>query len=345
MAAVGQGRLRVAVVGAGYFARFHYDGWARHGAVALAGACDLDAEKLKLVGAEFGIDALFADAGEMLDRVKPDLLDIATPPETHGPLVELAAARGIDVVCQKPLAPTFQEAEAIVSMAERAGIRLIVHENFRFQPWYRKIRALLDEGFPGTIHGISFRLRPGDGQGADAYLARQPYFQKMERFLIHETAIHLVDVFRYLCGEVAHVYARLRRLNPAIAGEDAGIVLFEFENGAQGVFDGNRLVDHASDNPRRTMGEMLLEGSAGTLRLDGMGRIWWKPLGEPEREIAYDWTDRNFGGDCVAAFQAHVVAHLLDGGPVENTGRDYLDNLRIEEAIYLSAAEGRRVAP
>ena len=54
-------------------------------------------------------------------------------------------------------------------------------------------------------------MRPGDGQGKDAYFNRQPYFQKMERFLIHETAIHLIDVYRYLFGDIKSVFASLSR--------------------------------------------------------------------------------------------------------------------------------------
>ena len=95
---------------------------------------------------------------------------------------------------------------------------LVVHENFRFSPWYREIRRLIEDGAIGTVYQASFRLRPGDGQGPAAYLDRQPYFQSMERFLVHETAIHFIDTFRYLLGEPESVYADLQRLNPAILG-------------------------------------------------------------------------------------------------------------------------------
>ena len=74
------------------------------------------------------------------------------------------------------------------------------------------------------LHTLTFRSRPGDGWAADAYLARQPYFREMPRFLIHETGIHFIDTFRYLAGEVTRVYCRLRKLNPAIAGEDCGLL-------------------------------------------------------------------------------------------------------------------------
>jgi predicted dehydrogenase len=154
----------------------------------------------------------------------------------------------------------------------------------------------------------------------------------------------MIDTFRFLLGEVSGVFARLRRLNPKIRGEDAGLVLFDFTSGATGLFDGNRLVDFVADNPRLTMGEMLLEGSAATLRLDGFGRLWLKPHRQAEREHRYPWQNAGFGGDSVRALQHHVVAHLLDGAPLENSGEAYLRNLEIEEAIYRSADSGQRIA-
>ena len=336
-------RLRVAVAGSGYFSRFHYDAWSRLERAELVGLATLDRPAGEAMAAEFGVPQVFDDVAAMLDAAQPDLLDIATPPATHQALVGLAAARGIAVVCQKPLAPTTAEAEALVAVAESAGIPLIVHENFRFMPWFREAARLVAEDRLGALHSVHFRMRPGDGQGPDAYLDRQPYFQQMERFLIHETGIHFIDVFRALMGEVTAVSARLRRINPAIAGEDAGVVVFEFAGGALGVLDGNRLNDHVADNCRLTMGEMHLEGEAGVLRLDGFGRLWWKPHGGPETEHVYTWEPTGFGGDCVYALQQHVIAHLLDGAPAVNGGRGYLVNIRIEEAVYESNAAGLRV--
>jgi predicted dehydrogenase len=335
--------LRVCTVGAGYFSRFHHDGWRRLERAELVAVCDLDRGKAEAMANAFGVARAFDDAAAMLDACRPDLLDIVTPPATHAGLVRIAAERGIDVVCQKPLAPSLEGARALVATAQGAGIRLIVHENFRFQPWYREAARLLQAGALGTPHGIAFRLRPGDGQGPDAYLTRQPYFQTMKRFLVHETAIHLIDTFRFLLGEIDAVFAWLRRLNPAIAGEDAGYILFRFASGAAGLFDGNRLNEHVSDDLRRTMGEMWLEGSAGVLRLDGAGRLWLKPHGGDERQHVFAFEDRDFGGDCVHLLQRHVVAHLQGGGPLENDAASYLRNVEIEEAVYRSAAEGRWV--
>jgi D-apiose dehydrogenase len=221
---------------------------------------------------------------------------------------------------------------------------LIVHENFRFMPCYREARRWIDAGKLGDLHGISFRLRTGDGQGPHAYLDRQPYFQTMPRLLVAETAVHFIDTFRYLMGEVTAVYARLRKLNPVIAGEDAALITFEFASGAAGMFDGNRLNDHPATNPRRTLGEMWLEGSKGVLRLDGDARLWWKPHHANEFEHVYDrGPDNTFGGGACGALQAHVVHALANQEPCENTAQDYLSNLLVQEAVYASHASGQRI--
>ena len=336
-------KVRVAGIGAGYFSQFHVAGWRAIEDVQVVGWCDTNRERAQAVAGALGVPA-FDDADAMLAEARPDLADIVTPPATHLALVELAASHGVPVICQKALAPSYGEAEAIVRAAEKARVPLAVHENFRWQPWYREAKRLLDAGTIGTPHSIAFRLRPGDGQGPRAYLDRQPYFQRMPRFLVYETAIHWIDTFRFLMGDVRAVTARLRRVNPAIDGEDAGYLVFEFANGATGLFDGNRANDHVAANPRRTMGEMWLEGSAGVLRMDGDAHLWWKPHHGDEVEHVYArGDDAQFGGGCVEALQRHVVAHLLDGAPLENAGREYLANIGIQDACYRSHESGRRI--
>jgi predicted dehydrogenase len=92
------------------------------------------------------------------------------------------------------------------------------------------------------------------------------------------------------------------------------------------------------------MGEMTIEGSLGALRLDGDGEVWHRARGaKTETNLPYEWTDAGPGGDSVWRFQNHVVRHMLDGTTPYNTGEAYLANLAIEEAIYLSHAQGRKV--
>lgn len=339
--------LRVAVVGAGYFSQFQYLGWrnmAADGLVELVGLANRDRAKGRDIAARYAVPQVFGSIGELLDATRPDLVDIITPPPTHREFVHTAVERGIAVICQKPFGVDYADALAITEATERAGVALIVHENFRWEPWYREAKRLIAQGTLGALHAVAFRLRPGDGQGPRAYLDRQPYFQTMPRLLVVETGIHWIDTFRYLMGEVRAVYARLRRINPAIAGEDAGVIVFEFCNGAAGLFDGNRCNDHVAANPRRTMGECWLEGSRGVLRLDGDARLFFKPHHGDECEHAYDrGPEDTFGGGACEWLQRHVVSHLARGTPPENTARDYLVNLKVQEAVYRSHAEGRRI--
>ena len=328
--------LKVAVVGAGYFAQLHHEAWMRMERVELAGICDLNAEAAEAAAKMHGV-AAYTDVADMLAHTQPDLVDIVTPPPSHLAVIRICMDQKVAVICQKPFCRTPDEATEAVALSQEAGRFIAVHENFRFQPWYRKTRQLLDEKVLGQVYQITYRLRPGDGQGPDAYLARQPYFQKMPKLLIHETGVHWIDTFRYLFGNPTAVLADLRRLNPVIAGEDAGIVLFDLPNGVRGVLDGNRLADHAADNTRRTMGEMLIEGSDATLRLSGQGELWLRRHGRMEEtQVPCDFVDTVFGGDCVFNLCAHVADHMLDGGELENEASDYLVVQRVERAAYQS---------
>ncbi len=338
-------KLRVLGVGAGYFSQFQYLGWRNIDDAKCVAIVNRDQAKARALADRYGVEAVYGDIDMALDAVKPDLVDLITPPETHRSFVAKTVERGIPTICQKPFGTSYADAVAITELAEAARVPLIVHENFRWEPWYREAKRMIDAGTLGALHAVAFRLRPGDGQGPRAYLDRQPYFQQMPQFLVKETAIHWIDTFRFLMGEVAAVYARLRRVNPVIAGEDAGYVVFEFAGGSTGLLDGNRLNDHVAANPRRTMGEAWIEGSAGVLRLDGEARLWWKPHHGTEVTHAYDrGPDDTFGGGACEWLQRHVVAHLGEGKPLENTARDYLANLKVQEAVYASHREGRRIA-
>ncbi|NJN05759.1 MAG: Gfo/Idh/MocA family oxidoreductase [Rhodobacteraceae bacterium] len=326
-------------MGAGYFSHFQYEAWQRIPEVGITAFSNRDAARAKEVTGKFGIAKCYPDWREMLDAEKPDFVDIITPPPTHPEICAEAAKRGIHIICQKPLAPTLAEAKAIVDGAAQAKVRLMVHENFRFQPWHREIKRQLDAGVIGQLHSLSFRSRMGDGWGADAYIPRQPYFRDYPRLLVYETGLHFIDTFRYLAGDITRVSAWLRRLNPVIKGEDCGLLVFEFANGAIGQWDANRYNEPACplSEARYTFGEFLVEGSAGSLRLHLDGRITLKKLGEPETEIAYPHERRGFGGDCVYATQRHFIDRLLDGKPFETSGEDYLITTAIQEAFYQSA--------
>lgn len=332
--------IRVACLGAGYFSQFHIDGWQRIDAVALVGICDLEQAKAAATGL-----ARYDTLTQMLSDAKPDVLDIILPPAGHVSAIRTAIAAGLKtIICQKPFCASPEEAKEMATLAARNNVNLIVHENFRFQPWYRAIKASIDAGDIGDPVQATFRLRPGDGQGPEAYLDRQPYFRDMPRFLIHETGVHWIDTFRFLFGDPTAVYADLRRVNPTIAGEDAGFVIMDHPNGVRAVMDGNRCLDHPATNTRCTMGEGLFEGLDGTLTLFGDGSVHLRKI-SAINSICIHPPDRSetFGGDCTYHLQAHVIAALTSNFPLENDAASYLNVIYAEEAVYLSSECNKKV--
>lgn len=338
-------KLRGVCLGAGYFSRFQYEAWARIPGVEIVALANRDIAKARAAAAQHRIPRAYAwsDLAAMLDAEKPDFVDIITPPETHLEAVRLAAARGIAIICQKPVAPTWEECVAVVETARRAGVRLMVHENFRWQPWYREMRRQLDAGTLGELFSIAVRMRMGDGWQHDAYLARQPFFRTYPRLFCYETGVHFLDTFRYLGGEITSVYARLQQRNGAIRGEDAAQIVCGFAGGATAILDASRYNESDAADARYTFGTVRLDGRKGHLELDLDGHLTLKPLGEPARRLDYPHPRAGFAGDCVHAIQRHFVDRMRDGAPFETSGDDYLKSTALMEACYRSHASGQVV--
>ena len=334
-------KIRIAIVGTGYFSQFHFDAWKRL-EVNVVAICSLNENDAIYYSKKFNNCPIYSNFQKMIDEIDLHFVDIVIPPKDHLKFIKIAANKNVNIICQKPFTNSYSEALEAVNFTNKNNVLLIVHENFRFQPWYLKIKKILANNSLGELYQVYFRMRPGDGQGKGAYLERQPYFQKMEKFLIHETAIHFIDVFRFLFGEIDTVFANLLKLNNHIKGEDAGHVLFNFKNGIRGIFDGNRLSDHIATDRRLTIGEMVIEGSDGTLRLNGNGELFKRKFGSnKEFKINYKWDNKGFAGDSVYKCQRHIIKHYLKGTKLHNSANDYLENLKIENYIYESNSVGK----
>jgi len=271
----------------------------------------------------------------MLERERPDFLDIVTRPAWHLPLVRLAAERGVAVLCQKPMAENWAEAVEMAAVAKRSGMRLMMNENWRWQPWYRRLRQLLEAGAIGRPVFYRFHHRRRDGLGDSPY-PNQPYFKDMPRLLIFETLVHFLDTARFLFGEIAQVFCRTARVNPVIAGEDLAVMVLGHASGLPGVIDGHRCSEPEQEGP--AMCDARIEGLDGALRLHGGGEVWmgservFDPAGMP-----------GYKGDSCRSTQQHFVDCLISGKPFETGPEEYLRTLAAVEAAYRSAAENRPV--
>lgn len=326
------GTLRGAVIGCGFFGNIQIEAWRRMPDVELVAACDPVLER-----AQAAAPRAYTDAAGMLDRERPDFVDIATRPDTHLELVRMAVQRGIPCIVQKPLAESMEQAREMVRLVEQLGVPVMVHENWRWQPWYREVKRRITAGEIGQPLTYCFRIRQRDGLGEQPF-PNQPYFREMPRLLIYETLIHPMDTARFLFGEIASVQAFARRHNPRIAGEDRAVVLMNHTSAVDGVIDGSRYTNPVPPGP--AMGDSIFEGTEGVLRVLANGEVY-----AGAELLTRHATDTGYKGDSVRAVQQHFLDCLRAGVPFETGVREYLGSFAAVEAAYASVAEQRTVAP
>jgi predicted dehydrogenase len=321
--------LRVGLIGAGMVSQHHLLAWAKLRGIAevVAIADPSPAHAAKRAG-DFAIARTYATAAAMLAEERLDAIDIAAPREHHAGLVRLGVSAGLAVLCQKPLAPTLAEAEALV--AETAGARLMVHENWRFRRYYRDAARWLTAGTIGDVQQCQITLLTSgllpDANGDRPALQRQPFMRHERRMLVNEVLIHHLDTMRVLLGELEVTAARLGRACPDMAGEDNAVITLRAASGAGAILLGNMA---APGFPATQADEMLVLGTTGAIRLHG-NRL--ERLGAAPETIDYDLAECYQGS--YDATIAHFVTALREGTPFETTPADNLRTLRLVEDAY-----------
>ena len=313
-------QLRGVMIGAGYFAGYHADAWNRMGSARITAVADIDYEKAEQLAARYLIPEAYDDPGKMIEAESPDFVDIITPLETHCDLVRLAADRRVTIICQKPIATSWEESLALVDSCNRAGVRLLVHENWRWQPWYRELKRLIDRQRFGQVFQLGFRLRSGDGRGAEPY-TNQPYLRLMDRFLVQDTLVHLLDTFRFLGGEIDWVFCTTQTVNPRIRGEDSAIIVLRLAAGQRGLIDANRISGPVP--PAKTFGTFYIEGDTAAARVNADGDIWMTDHGAEETKHPFVKPESGYRGDSVLAMQQHAIECLRSGRKAESEASEY----------------------
>ena len=324
------GALRVGLVGAGWVTSHHLAGWrALEGQATVVAIADPNTAAAEARAREFGIDRVFASAQDMFDAMPLDAVDVAAPREFHAPIVRAAAARGLAVLCQKPLAPTLAEARALAQeVAPRC--RLMVHENWRFRPCYRDLARWLAEGRIGEVVQATMSLLTSgllpDEAGRLPALERQPFIAGLDRALVMEILIHHIDTLRFLLGEMTLVHARLGRASPAMRGEDRAFLSFETATQAPVALMANLSV-HGRTPAQAD--RLTLVGTKGSIELE---ENTLRCFGAQPAEKHYDLPACYLAS--YAATIAHFVESLRDGRPFETAPADNLRTLALVEAIY-----------
>jgi predicted dehydrogenase len=326
----GRAPIRVGLAGAGWVSKHHLDAWRTLEERATIVAIADPARAAAAARAErYGVPAVYESVEAMLDDAALDAIDIAAPREQHVPLCRLAAQHGVAILCQKPLAPTYDEAAALV--AELGGrVRFMVHENWRFRPHYRRIRTWLADGRVGEVRSVVLTILTSgllpDATGALPALVRQPMLADLERMLLMEIMIHHVDTLRFLLGPLALEGARLGAGCPAIRGEDRASLLLRDARGAAVALVGDFM---AHGHPPQQRDRLEILGTTGSILLHE-DRLGLTGAFEEQRTL-------DLAADYEASFRgaiAHFVDRLADGRAFETDAVDNLETLALVEAAY-----------
>lgn len=315
--------LNVAVIGCGNMGAMHLARWSELSGARVAAVCDADAARATQAAAQFGVEA-HTDWRALAHSPEIDVVDVCAPPDLHAPVAIAALDAGKHVLCEKPLARTAAEARAIVEAADRSGRKLMTAFCHRFHPPILFAKELIDNDDIGRV--VMFRSRfSGAIPGLEETWFSDPTVSGGGALL--DTAVHSIDLFRYLVDEVALATGRLATINPKLKVDDSATVVLQGRNGALGVVE-------ASWSTPGGRNVVEIYGTAGACLVDyDTNQVRFKSADMPV------WDTREIEGP--DRFQREIL-HFADAvrglQPLMADGRDGLRALEVIEQVYAAAA-------
>jgi D-apiose dehydrogenase len=330
--------LRFAIFGTGFWARYQLAGWKELSGARCVALYNRTRPKAEALAREFAAPAVYDDPEELIRREKPDFIDVITDVGTHAAFVELAAAHGIPVICQKPMAPSWEIAERMVETCRKNGVRFFVHENWRWQTPLRQLRRVLNEGKIGR----AFRARI-DFCSSFPVFDNQPFLKELDQFILTDIGSHILDAARFLFGEAKELTCQTQRIHAEIRGEDVATVLMKMGEGTTVICN----LSYASrlEHERFPETYVLVEGENGSVEL---GPDYWVRVttegGTHARRYPppyYPWADPRYAlvHSSIVDCHADLLRALQTGEPAETDAEDNLKTVKLVFDSYRSAAD------
>ncbi|PSR57046.1 gfo/Idh/MocA family oxidoreductase [Adhaeribacter arboris] len=338
-------KLKFAVFGTGFWSYYQLSGWQELPGVEPIALYNRTQSRAEEVARTFNVPHVYDDPDELLQQhaAELDFMDIITDVDTHALFTEKGAAQGLAVICQKPMAPTLETARRMVTVCKNAGVKLYIHENFRWQAPIRKVKEILDSGLLGKL----FRARV-TFVSAFPVFQNQPFLAELEEFILTDIGSHILDICRFLFGEVASLYCQTNRVNSQIKGEDVAHVLLRMQNGISCFAE----MSYASLLEKEAFPQTLVqvEGEHGSLILthDFQIKITTRQgtnstAAEPQM---YSWVDPAYAvvHSSIVDCNRNILEDLLGNAPAETTGDDNFQTVRLVHAAYESARTNKVVS-
>lgn len=350
--------LKVALFGLGGVAeRIHLPALNRLTDLELAAACEIDPARGEAMRRRFRIPRLYHDPAELIDREKPDIVVIGTPPGSHHELCLLALNRGAHVFCEKPFVRTVEEADEIVRTAEQCGRYVAVNNQYRFMSMYQVAKARIDAG----EFGRPFLLQCWE-QMFHPPSAESNWRADLVESTLFEFGTHALDLICFLFADLPlSVVAEIPRPRPEFRADVVTVLMLRFSEERVATVVLNR-ISHAAERYL----EMRLDCERASLRLSlgGVARAsldWSKPLGRPivrwslvrggETRVEAKGRSKVIARERRTAFVSAAAANLsqfargIASGTASHEPLRYARELiRLVSAAYESAHTGQPVA-
>lgn len=245
-------KLKVAVIGCGSIAQHrHLPEYEWNNNVEIVALCDKHEQRVKEVAERYNAKA-YTDYNELLANETVDIVSVCTPNNLHAPISIAALNAGVHVLCEKPMATSDEEAEAMIQAAHQNGKKLMIGHNQRFVRSHQKAREILKSGEVGKIY--SFRTTFGHG-GPEAWSVEGKegwFFQKEQAFIgaMGDLGVHKADLLRYILGEeVVEVGAFVETNAKDFSSvDDNAVCVLKTESGVIGTLTASWAYNGKEDN-------------------------------------------------------------------------------------------------
>jgi predicted dehydrogenase len=332
-------RLRVAVIGCGDIVDRHFEAYAADARAAIVACCDTNAERLARAVAACGNPSArtVTDYRELLSDPTIDAVDLCLPHHLHAPVAVAFAGAGKHVLCEKPLALTVDECDAMIQAAEAARVTLMHLEPQRMSGTVDAAAEMIAASRIGRIVGIQATFAYWQRAELNRDWRADPAQSGGGHLM--DGGIHMIDVLRHLGGDVASVQAMTARYRPELGPdlEDLAVLNLRFTAG----WCGQLFACHATRG-RGAAPSVTVFGSDGCLSIDafgqGHGLVLFPQSGTPEPVRA----EASWSATYERAI-SHFFDVVRDGVPLRATPRDGRENVRLVLAAYESAQSGREV--
>jgi predicted dehydrogenase len=327
----------IGVAGLGGIAQHHIEGYRRQGLTVVAGA-EPDENRRNATRKRFGIPHVYATVAEMCERDDVRIVDVAVPHllDIKRPVFETAARAGKALFAQKPLMPTYADAEALVRIAEDAGTPLMVNQNSVFAPGFRIAYDLLRTS---RSIGSPYYCQIENRNWFD--LSGHSWFGKSPRWITSDMGVHHYALLHHWFGRAESVFALMRRdpTQTGIVGENVSMLAIRYKNGVEAVVINNWAYRGDAVKPH-SVEEVVVQGDGGTLTATSVSvEVVAKDGSKESHALTEQWFPDAFG-----YAMAHFVDALDAGKPFWCEGRDNLNVIALIEAAYRSVADRRVVA-